>query len=912
MLAGKNSVTATPLDSPGRADIEEPEDLPTALMNRQRIQAEALGDQAVAVDKRFLVEQEHESLTQQLTVAVGEIEALTREREALALDNKAWQLAALRHEESLVRERNKSARLENENFALQERVRELEAMLSNKKDPRGAGMEVPTFRDSSSEASRLRSELEAETAGLVSAQKKDDCDCILDSKSGKMVSSKHAGDDCDCILDSKKAAVALASHKMKDDCDCILDSKSGKMVSKHGDDCDCILDSKKGTVALVAAKKDDCDCILDSKSGKMVSKHGDDCDCILDSKKGTVALVAAKKDDCDCILDSKSGKMVSKHGDDCDCILDSKKGTVALAAAKKDDCDCILDSKSGKMVSKHGDDCDCILDSKKGTVALVAAKKDDCDCILDSKSGKMVPLRPIAEIGRLLGLDPDEELEPYGKYKAKVAGEGKTTTTVGLTDALRLLGKNAVACLREPSLGPVFGMKGGAAGGGWSQVVPMADINLHFTGDFHAITSAHNLLSAMVDNHIYWKKSPELDTRRVTWKRVLDMNDRALRKVTVALGGAGNGYPREDGFDITVASEVMAILCLSTDTADLERRLGNIIVGYTRKRDPVTCRELKAAGAMAALLKDAFKPNLVQTLGGSPAFVHGGPFANIAHGCNSVVATKLGLDLGEYAVTEAGFGADLGAEKFVDIKCRASGLQPDCVVLVVSCRALKMHGGVAGDGKTEDLEAIKVGLANVERHCENLAKFQLPIVVSVNKFPTDSAAELRLAVDACREFPNVRAASVADHWAQGGKGILEVAEAVAQSCGEEEGSSLSQQLYPSEMPLLEKIETVAREIYRAKGVALADEAKTALKGMQEKGYGGLPVCIAKTQYSFSDDAKKINAAVDHELHVQEVRLNAGAEFVVVVCGAIMTMPGLPAEPAAQKIGVVDGEIQGLF
>ncbi|CAD7945668.1 unnamed protein product [Amoebophrya sp. A120] len=451
--------------------------------------------------------------------------------------------------------------------------------------------------------------------------------------------------------------------------------------------------------------------------------------------------------------------------------------------------------------------------------------------------------------------------------------------------------------------------------GGRLVAVPMDEINLHFTGDFHAITSAHNLLSAMVDNHIYWKKQPEIDVRRITWKRVLDMNDRALRKLTVALGGPGNGYPREDGFDITVASEVMAILCLATDFPDLERRLGNIVVGHTRKRDMVTARDLKAHGAMAALLKDAFKPNLVQTLGGSPALIHGGPFANIAHGCNSVQATKLGLELGDIVVTEAGFGADLGAEKFIDIKCRAAGLIPDVVAMVVSCRALKMHGGVGEkELKTENLAAIKTGLANVERHCENLAKFGLPIVISVNKFPTDTDAELSLACETCATFPNVQAALVGDHWAHGGAGIQGVAEAVLK-CVEDSGTGTTttlKTLYPSDLPLAQKIEAIAQNIYRAKGVIFADEARTALKGMQEKGFGHLPVCIAKTQYSFSDDAKKVNAAIDHELHVSEVRLNAGAEFVVAICGAIMTMPGLPETPAAENIGLVDGQVHGLF
>ncbi|CAD7923179.1 unnamed protein product [Amoebophrya sp. A25] len=561
---------------------------------------------------------------------------------------------------------------------------------------------------------------------------------------------------------------------------------------------------------------------------------------------------------------------------------------------------------------------------------------------IDEEIASQVQLLPIGEVAKLLGLT-DAEVDPYGKTKAKIslantgnscsskapgklilvtgmtptkAGEGKTTTTVGFTDALRLLGKNAVACLREPSLGPVFGMKGGAAGGGWSQVVPMDEINLHFTGDFHAITSAHNLLSAMVDNHMYWQKEPILDARRITWKRVLDMNDRALRKINCGLGGPGNGYPREDGFDITVASEVMAILCLATNFQDLERRLGNICVGYTRKRQMVTAADLGAAGAMAALLKDAFRPNLVQTLGRSPALVHGGPFANIAHGCNSVQATKLGLQLADLVVTEAGFGADLGAEKFCDIKCRQAGLTPSAAVLVVSSRALKLHGGVKQDDlKIENLEAIKEGLANVKRHCENLQKFGLKIFVCVNKFPTDTPAELDLICSLCQGFPNVAAAAVGDHWAQGGEGLKPLAAKLLEYLDSETASADGfRPLYPREMPLKEKVSTIATEIYRARSVVYSDEAATKIKQLQDNPiHRNFPICVAKTQYSFSDDAKKINAAVDHELHVSEVRLNAGAEFIVVICGAIMTMPGLPEKPAAASIGLdSDGNVVGLF
>src|SRR5580692_11677168 len=488
--------------------------------------------------------------------------------------------------------------------------------------------------------------------------------------------------------------------------------------------------------------------------------------------------------------------------------------------------------------------------------------------------------RRIVDVAReKLGIAP-ENLEPYGHYKAKVsmdyiktlkskpngklilvtaisptpAGEGKTTTTVGVTDALNHIGKKAMLCLREPSLGPSFGMKGGAAGGGYAQVIPMEDINLHFTGDFHAITSAHNLLSALIDNHIYWGNALGIDSRRVAWRRVLDMNDRALREIVCSLGGVANGYPREAGFDITVASEVMAVFCLATDLDDLKTRLGNIIVGYTRERKPVRAKELNAQGAMAALLKDAIAPNLVQTLEGTPAFIHGGPFANIAHGCNSVSATSAALKLADYVVTEAGFGADLGAEKFIDIKCRKAGLEPDCVVLVATIRALKMHGGVKKeDLKREDLKALSAGMANLQRHVENVKKFGLPAVISINRFSADTDAEIGLVKEKCKAL-GVEAL-MADHWAMGGEGAADVARAVVKVI--EGGKSKLKLLYPDEMPLLEKVRTIAREIYRAKDVAADKAVRDQLAAFEAMGYGKLPVCIAKTQYSFSTnpDAK---------------------------------------------------------
>jgi formate--tetrahydrofolate ligase len=544
--------------------------------------------------------------------------------------------------------------------------------------------------------------------------------------------------------------------------------------------------------------------------------------------------------------------------------------------------------------------------------------------------------RPIADVAReKLGIAA-ENLEPYGHYKAKVsidyikslkdkpdgklilvsaitptpAGEGKTTTTVGLTDALNYIGRKAMLCLREPSLGPSFGVKGGAAGGGYAQVIPMEDINLHFTGDFHAITSAHNLLSALIDNHIYWGNPLGIDSRRVAWRRVMDMNDRALREIVCSLGGVANGYPREAGFDITVASEVMAIFCLAGDLDDLKTRLGNVIVGYTRERKPIRAHELKAHGAMTALLKDALAPNLVQTLEGTPAFIHGGPFANIAHGCNSVLATTTALKLADYVVTEAGFGADLGGEKFMDIKCRKAGLQPDCVVLVATIRALKMHGGVEkANLKTENLEALKTGMSNLARHIENVQKFGIQPVVSINRFSADTPAEIELVQKACASL-GVEAL-MADHWAMGGEGAAEVAKAVVRIC--DSGKSKLKLLYPDEMPLLDKVRTIAQEIYRAKDISADKSVRDQFAQFEAMGYGKLPVCIAKTQYSFSTNPDAKGAPTDHVINVREARLSAGAEFVVAVCGDIMTMPGLPKVPAADSIDIdADGKIVGLF
>lgn len=541
----------------------------------------------------------------------------------------------------------------------------------------------------------------------------------------------------------------------------------------------------------------------------------------------------------------------------------------------------------------------------------------------------------IYDIGAKLGID-SKHLLPYGHDKAKVsaefiksqegkkdgklilvtainptpAGEGKTTTTVGLGDGLNRIGKKAAICIREASLGPNFGMKGGAAGGGYAQVIPMEDMNLHFTGDFHAITSAHNLLAAMIDNHIYWGNALDIDIRRIAWKRVLDMNDRALRQITCSLGGVANGFPRETGFDITVASEVMAILCLAKDLADLEQRLGDMIVAYRRDRSPVYCRDIKAAGSMTVLLKDAMQPNLVQTLENNPAFVHGGPFANIAHGCNSVVATKTALKLADYVVTEAGFGADLGAEKFFDIKCRKAGLSPSAVVIVATIRALKSNGGVGKDKlNDENVEALKKGCPNLGRHLENLKKFGVPAVVAINRFHTDTDAEIA----AVKEFVKTQGteAFLCEHWAKGSAGIEELANKVAEVV--DSGVAKFKTLYPDEMSLFDKISTVAKEIYRADEVLADTKIRNQLKEWEEAGYGNLPVCMAKTQYSFSTDPNLKGAPTGHSVPIREVRISAGAGFIVVVTGEIMTMPGLPRVPASETIRLNDeGLIEGLF
>ncbi|MBP0614116.1 formate--tetrahydrofolate ligase [Jiella mangrovi] len=543
--------------------------------------------------------------------------------------------------------------------------------------------------------------------------------------------------------------------------------------------------------------------------------------------------------------------------------------------------------------------------------------------------------KPIKEIAARLGMS-EEDIVPYGHDKAKVsapflkslesrpdgklilvtavnptpAGEGKTTTTVGLGDGLNRIGKNALICIREASLGPCFGVKGGAAGGGHAQVVPMEEMNLHFTGDFHAITTAHNLLSAMIDNHIYWGNELEIDSRRVTWRRVLDMNDRALRQITASLGGVANGFPRETGFDITVASEVMAILCLSNDLKDLEKRLGDIIVAYRRDKTPITARDLKADGAMAVLLKDAIQPNLVQTLENNPAFVHGGPFANIAHGCNSVVATKAALKLADYVVTEAGFGADLGAEKFFDIKCRKAGLKPAAAVVVATVRAMKMNGGVAkADLGAENVEAVKAGCANLGRHVENVKGFGVPVVVAINHFSADTEAEIQAVKDYVAGLGTE--AIVCRHWADGSAGITGLAEKVVELA--DGGTAAFKPIYPDEMGLFEKIETVVRKIYRGSEVTADQSVRDQLAAWEEAGYGHLPVCMAKTQYSFSTDPTLRGAPTDFSVHVREVRLSAGAGFVVAICGQIMTMPGLPSQPAAESIYLNDkGEIEGLF
>jgi len=553
----------------------------------------------------------------------------------------------------------------------------------------------------------------------------------------------------------------------------------------------------------------------------------------------------------------------------------------------------------------------------------------------DIEIAQHAPIKPIAEIAEQLTI-PQESLAPFGHTKAKVsldfidslqsrpdgklilvtaitptpAGEGKTTTSVGLTDGLNRIGRQAMVCLREPSLGPCFGMKGGAAGGGYAQVIPMEDINLHFTGDFHAITSAHSLLAALIDNHIYWGNAAGLDTRRVTWRRVVDMNDRALREITTSLGGVANGYPREDGFDITVASEVMAIFCLARDAADLQARLSRIVIGYTRDREPVRADAVLAPGPMTVLLKDAIAPNLVQTLEHSPAFIHGGPFANIAHGCNSVIATRAALKLADYVVTEAGFGADLGAEKFFNIKCRSANLAPDAVVLVATVRALKMHGGVARDDLGhENVEAVEAGCVNLTRHIENVQSFGLPVVVAVNRFSADTEAEFA-AVRAAAEACGVRAID-ADHWANGGAGAEDLAAEVARVA--DGGAANFRTLYPDAMPLWDKISAVATNLYRADEVIADQKTRNHIRDLQAAGFGDLPVCIAKTQYSFSTDPDLKGAPTGHVLPVREVRLSAGAGFVVVVCGDIMTMPGLPRAPSANNIRLnAKGEVEGLF
>jgi formate--tetrahydrofolate ligase len=553
----------------------------------------------------------------------------------------------------------------------------------------------------------------------------------------------------------------------------------------------------------------------------------------------------------------------------------------------------------------------------------------------DIEIARAAKKKPIAEIGAALGISA-EALVPYGHDKAKIgadfigslqgrsdgklilvtainptpAGEGKTTTTVGLGDGLNRIGKKAVICVREPSLGPCFGVKGGAAGGGYAQVVPMEDINLHFTGDFHAITSAHNLLSAMIDNHVYWGNALDIDTRRITWRRVMDMNDRALRQTVTSLGGVSNGFARESGFDITVASEVMAILCLAQDLADLEKRLGDIVIGYRFDRSPVYARDIKADKAMAVLLKDAMQPNLVQTLENNPALVHGGPFANIAHGCNSVIATKTALKLGDYVVTEAGFGADLGAEKFFDIKCRKAGLKPDAAVIVATIRALKMNGGVKKDDLgAENVEALTRGCSNLGRHIANVRKFGVPVVVAINHFISDTDAE----VAAIKDYVSHHGAEaiLCRHWAEGSAGIEELSYKVVELA--ESGAAAFKPIYPDDMPLMDKIEAVATKIYHAGEVTAEKPVRDQLKAWESAGYGHLPVCIAKTQYSFSTDPNLRGAPEGHVVHVREVRLSAGAGFIVAITGEIMTMPGLPSAPSAERIHLnADGLIEGLF
>ena len=553
----------------------------------------------------------------------------------------------------------------------------------------------------------------------------------------------------------------------------------------------------------------------------------------------------------------------------------------------------------------------------------------------DIEIARAAQKKPIFEIGDVLGI-PSSELVPFGHDKAKIsqnfinsvknnadgklilvtainptpAGEGKTTTTVGLGDGLNRIGKKAMICIREASLGPNFGMKGGAAGGGYAQIVPMEEMNLHFTGDFHAITSAHSLLSAMIDNHIYWGNELDIDTRRVVWRRVVDMNDRALRQITASLGGVSNGFPREAGFDITVASEVMAILCLAEDLADLQKRLGDMIVAYRRDRSPVFCRDIKADGAMTVLLKDAIQPNLLQTLENNPAFVHGGPFANIAHGCNSVIATKTALKLSDYVVTEAGFGADLGAEKFLNIKCRKAGLSPSAVVLVATVRAMKMNGGVAkNDLNNENVAAVKAGCPNLGRHIENLRSFGVPVLVAINHFVKDTDAEVQAVQNYCSEMG--AEAIVSKHWADGSAGSENLAKRVAEVA--DAGEANFSPIYPDDMPLADKIQNICKNIYRADEAVMDKKILDQLKDWEAQGYGHLPVCMAKTQYSFSTDPNLRGAPTGHVIPVREVRISAGAGFIVAVCGEIMTMPGLPRHPAAETICLNGkGEIEGLF
>ena len=539
----------------------------------------------------------------------------------------------------------------------------------------------------------------------------------------------------------------------------------------------------------------------------------------------------------------------------------------------------------------------------------------------------------INKIADNLGIS-DEYLELYGKYKSKVdlsidlkdsksgklilvtaisptpAGEGKTTTSVGLVDGLCHIGKNAMICLREPSLGPCFGMKGGAAGGGYAQVIPMTDINLHFTGDFHAIGAAHNLLSALIDNHIHWDNELNIDPRRITWKRVVDMNDRSLREITCGLGGTGNGIPRQSGYDITVASEIMAVFCLASDIEDLKKRIGNIVIGYSRSNEPIRAKQLNADGAITALLKDAFQPNLVQTLENNPAFIHGGPFANIAHGCNSVVSTKLALKLADYVVTEAGFGADLGAEKFFDIKCRKSGLTPDAVVLVATTKALKMHGGVKKeDLGAENVTAVSKGCENLKRHIENIKKFGVPVIVAINDYVSDTKEEHAAIINYCKDI-DVEC-KISSHWEKGGKGATDLAEEVVRVA--DSNSSEFKPLYDNKMSLWEKTECIAQSIYGASEIIADKKVRNQFKKLEDDGFGEYPICMAKTQYSFSTDPLLMGAPSGHDVPIREVRLSAGAEFIVVVCGEIMTMPGLPRIPAAENIDLDDkGLIQGLF